>query len=188
MVDHRDVKLQAVKLRYGEEKFHKVSEIPIMSYEELCAMLGVTEHILQGTDVCVKFRNADELILSPSRKKRKCERYVHVFLWQQIYISNNMYLKKNKISHSMDVNKYGFLVICRVYPHLQDRENAATPSIEDNSAIMEESAMSGYYGDRDEDSFQEYDGKIFSQFLLNLCADVKVQKVFKNCVFLLIMF
>lgn len=118
VVDHRDVKLQAVKLRYGEEKFHKVSEIPIMSYEELCSMLGVTEHILQGTDVCVKFRNADELILSPSRKKRKCE---------------------------------------RVYPHLQDRENAATPSIEDNSAIMEESAMSGYYGDRDEDSFQEYD-------------------------------
>lgn len=104
VVDHRDVKLQAVKLRYGEEKFHKVSEIPIMSYEELCAMLGVTEHILQGTDVCVKFRNADELILSPSRKKRKCERYVHVFLWQQIYISNNMYLKKKKISHSMDVN------------------------------------------------------------------------------------
>lgn len=74
VVDHRDVKLQAVKLRYGEEKFHQVSEIPIMSYEELCAMLGVTEHIVQGTDVCVKFRNADELILSPSRKKRKCER------------------------------------------------------------------------------------------------------------------
>ncbi|XP_062599123.1 cyclin-F-like isoform X1 [Saccostrea cucullata] len=120
VVDHRDVKLQAVKLRYAEEKFYKVSEIPIMSYEELCAMLGVTEHILQGSDVCVKFRNADELILSPSRKKRKCE---------------------------------------RVYPHLQDRENAATPSIEDNSVIMDESVMSGYFGDQedDEDSFQEYD-------------------------------
>lgn len=90
-----------------------------------------------------------------------------------------------KNSYSMNENKYGFLVVCRVYPHLQDRENAATPSIEDNSAIMEESAMSGYYGDRDEDSFQEYDGKIFSQFLWNLCDDVKVQKVFENCVFLL---
>ncbi|XP_061174985.1 cyclin-F-like isoform X2 [Saccostrea echinata] len=120
VVDHRDVKLQAVKLRYAEEKFYKVSEIPIMSYEELCAMLGVTEHILQGSDVCVKFRNADELILSPSRKKRKCE---------------------------------------RIYPHLQDRENAATPSIEDNSVIMDESVMSGYFGDQEdeEDSFQEYD-------------------------------
>lgn len=52
-------------------------------------MLGVTEHILQGTDVCVKFRNADELILSPSRKKRKCERYIS--MWQQNYISNNVY-------------------------------------------------------------------------------------------------
>lgn len=51
---------------------------------------------------------------------------------------------------------------------------------------MEESAMSGYYGDRDEDSFQEYDGKIFRQFLWNLCDDVKVQKVFENCVFLLL--
>lgn len=95
VVDHRDVKLQAVKLRYGEEKFHKVSEIPIMSYEELCSMLGVTEHILQGTDVCVKFRNADELILSPSRKKRKCERYIS--MWQQNYISNNVYLNRKKI-------------------------------------------------------------------------------------------
>lgn len=51
---------------------------------------------------------------------------------------------------------------------------------------MEESAMSGYYGDRDEDSFQEYDGKIFSQFLWKLCDDIKVQKVFENCVFLLV--
>lgn len=30
--------------------------------------------------------------------------------------------------------------------------------------------------------------KIFSQFLWNLCDVVKVQKVFENCVFLLIMF
>ena len=42
-----------------------------MSYEELCALLGVTEHILQGTDVRVKFKNDEELILSPSRKKRR---------------------------------------------------------------------------------------------------------------------
>ncbi|XP_052068580.1 cyclin-F-like isoform X1 [Mytilus californianus] len=74
VVDHRDVKLQSVKLRYAEEKFYKVSEIQIMSYEELCIMLGVTEHILQGCDVRVKFKNDDELILSPSRKKRKYDK------------------------------------------------------------------------------------------------------------------
>lgn len=74
VVDHRDVKLQSVKLRYADEKFYKVSEIPIMSYEELCVMLGVTEHILQGCDVRVKFKNDDELILSPSRKKRKYDK------------------------------------------------------------------------------------------------------------------
>jgi antitoxin component of MazEF toxin-antitoxin module len=45
-----------------------------MSYEELCVMLGVTEHILQGCDVRVKFKNDDELILSPSRKKRKYDK------------------------------------------------------------------------------------------------------------------
>ena len=74
VVDHRDVKLQSVKLRYADEKLYKVSEIQIMSYEELCVMLGVTEHILQGCDVRVKFKNDDELILSPSRKKRKYDK------------------------------------------------------------------------------------------------------------------
>ncbi|KAK3092007.1 hypothetical protein FSP39_024406 [Pinctada imbricata] len=120
VVDHRDVTLQAVKLRYSEEKLYKVSEMSIMSYEELCAMLGVTEHILQGTDVRVKFKNSDELILSPSRKKRRC-------------IERNM-------------------------PDLQERESAATPTMED-SMILNESVMSGYYGDReDEDeSFYEFD-------------------------------
>lgn len=29
VVDHRDVKLQSVKLRYAEEKFYKVSEIQV---------------------------------------------------------------------------------------------------------------------------------------------------------------
>ncbi|XP_069123772.1 cyclin-F-like isoform X2 [Argopecten irradians] len=74
VVDHRDVTLQAVKLRYSDKKFMEVSEMEIMSYEELCTMLGVTDHIQQGLDVCVKFKNDDELILSPSRKKRRCER------------------------------------------------------------------------------------------------------------------
>lgn len=50
------------------------STLQIMSYEELCVMLGVTEHILQGCDVRVKFKNDDELILSPSRKKRKYDK------------------------------------------------------------------------------------------------------------------
>jgi hypothetical protein len=46
----------------------------IMSYEELCALLGVTEHILHGADVCVKFRNEDELIMSPRRGKKASDR------------------------------------------------------------------------------------------------------------------
>ena len=29
VVDHRDVKLQSVKLRYADEKFYKVSEIQV---------------------------------------------------------------------------------------------------------------------------------------------------------------
>lgn len=45
--------------------------LQIMSYEELCVVLGVTEHVMQGSDVRVKFRNEDELIVSPSRGKRK---------------------------------------------------------------------------------------------------------------------
>ena len=37
-------------------------------------LLGVTEHTLQGSDILVKFRNDDELIVSPRRKKRKGSR------------------------------------------------------------------------------------------------------------------
>lgn len=37
-------------------------------------LLGVTEHILQGSDIHVKFRNDDELIVSPRRKRRKGSR------------------------------------------------------------------------------------------------------------------
>ncbi|XP_060084118.1 cyclin-F-like [Ylistrum balloti] len=122
VVDHRDVTLQAVKLRYSDKKFLEVSEMEIMSYEELCAMLGVTDHIQQGLDVCVKFKNDDQLILSPSRKKRRCDRKL---------------------------------------PSVEGRENTATPSIE-KSAIMDESILSGYDGDKedeekDDDSFLEYD-------------------------------
>ena len=46
----------------------------IISYQELCILLGVTEHILQGSDIHVKFRNDDELIVSPRRKRRKGSR------------------------------------------------------------------------------------------------------------------
>ncbi|XP_033757266.1 cyclin-F-like isoform X2 [Pecten maximus] len=124
VVDHRDVTLQAVKLRYSDKNFMEVSEMEIMSYEELCAMLGVTDHIQQGLDVCVKFKNDDQLILSPSRKKRRCDRRL---------------------------------------PCLEGRESTATPSIEE-CAIMEESMLSGYDGDKEDeekddsdDSFLEYD-------------------------------
>ena len=37
-------------------------------------LLGVTEHTLQGSDILVKFRNDDELIVSPRHKKRKGSR------------------------------------------------------------------------------------------------------------------
>ena len=48
--------------------------LQIISYQELCMLLGVTEHILQGSDIHVKFRNDDELIVSPRRKRRKGSR------------------------------------------------------------------------------------------------------------------
>ncbi|KAL4239671.1 hypothetical protein ACF0H5_000477 [Mactra antiquata] len=71
VVDHRDVTLQAVKQRYADEDCCKVSEIEIISYKELCKLLGVTHHIVHGLDIHVRFRNDDELIVSPQRKKRR---------------------------------------------------------------------------------------------------------------------
>ncbi|KAL3876589.1 hypothetical protein ACJMK2_034420 [Sinanodonta woodiana] len=71
VVDHRDITLQAVKQRFANEQFYKVSEIEIISYKQLCGLLGVTEHILHGRDVRVKFRNLDELIVSPSRSRQR---------------------------------------------------------------------------------------------------------------------
>lgn len=71
VVDHRDITLQAVKQRYADDDCCKVSEIEIISYKELCRLLGVTHHIVNGTDIHVRFRNDDELIVSPSRKKRR---------------------------------------------------------------------------------------------------------------------
>ncbi|KAK7506755.1 hypothetical protein BaRGS_00002230 [Batillaria attramentaria] len=59
VVDHRSVTLQA-----------------IISYEELCNMLGVTDHILHGSDIKLKFRNTEELIVSPSRGKSRYRRTV----------------------------------------------------------------------------------------------------------------
>ena len=37
-------------------------------------LLGVTDHILRGSDIHVKFRNDDELIVSPRRKRKKGSR------------------------------------------------------------------------------------------------------------------
>ena len=74
MVDHRDVTLQAVKQRYADEDCCKVSEIEIISYKELCKLLGVTHHFVNGSDIHVRFCNDDELIVSPSRKKRRSSR------------------------------------------------------------------------------------------------------------------
>ncbi|WAQ97413.1 CCNF-like protein [Mya arenaria] len=71
VVDHRDVTLQAVKQRYADDDCCRVSEIEIISYKELCKMLGVTHHFVNGMDIHVRFRNDDELIVSPSRKKRR---------------------------------------------------------------------------------------------------------------------
>ncbi|PVD38359.1 hypothetical protein C0Q70_00973 [Pomacea canaliculata] len=71
VVDHRSVTLRAVKQRYSDDRFHRVAEIEIISYEELCTMLGVTDHILQGADIKLKFRNTDELIVSPSRGRSR---------------------------------------------------------------------------------------------------------------------
>lgn len=45
--------------------------VQIISYKELCRSLGVTHHIMHGMDIHVRFRNDDELIVSPSRKKRR---------------------------------------------------------------------------------------------------------------------
>ncbi|KAL5019100.1 hypothetical protein ScPMuIL_004822 [Solemya velum] len=69
MVDHRDITLQAVKQRYSDEKLHNVGDVEIMSYEELCMLLGVTDHVVQGTDV--KLQNEDELNISPSKRRNK---------------------------------------------------------------------------------------------------------------------
>ncbi|KAL5018853.1 hypothetical protein ScPMuIL_004575 [Solemya velum] len=71
VVDHRDITLEAIKQRYSEEQFHRVGETEIMNYAELCLLLGVTEHIVDGPDVRVKFRNEDELVVSPSKKRSK---------------------------------------------------------------------------------------------------------------------
>ena len=68
LVDHREITLQAVKLRYNDEKFHGVSGTEVMSAEELYNMLGVQEHTLVGSDeLSVRFKNTKDLIMSPSR-------------------------------------------------------------------------------------------------------------------------
>ncbi|XP_050393058.2 cyclin-F isoform X1 [Patella vulgata] len=79
VIDHREITLQAVKQKYGEEKFFQVSSIEIMNYEELCSMLGVTDFYLNGFDLKLRFRNYDELIVSPCRGKSKGRRTAQRF-------------------------------------------------------------------------------------------------------------
>ncbi|XP_013409126.1 cyclin-F [Lingula anatina] len=73
LVDHREVKLQAVKQRYTEEKFYKISEFEMMGCDELCAVLGVDEHLFIGRELRIRFKTTKDLIMSPSRNKHRVQ-------------------------------------------------------------------------------------------------------------------
>ncbi|GFR58805.1 cyclin-F-like [Elysia marginata] len=67
-VDYRDTKLQAVKTRYADPNRFSISKIQIIRHKELCKRLGVAKLVTRGRDTkAIKFRNTDELIMSPSR-------------------------------------------------------------------------------------------------------------------------
>lgn len=70
VIDHRDVVLQAVKLRYGSERFHSVSQIMVPNFENVCSRLGMaSEHQIGDPNYRRKCRNTKDLIMSPSRKE-----------------------------------------------------------------------------------------------------------------------
>ncbi|KAK7004974.1 cyclin-F [Biomphalaria glabrata] len=67
-IDYRETKLKAVKMRYADANRFSVSNIEIIGHKELCRRLGVTKLISHGKDSkAIKFRNTDELIMSPRR-------------------------------------------------------------------------------------------------------------------------
>ncbi|KAK3709161.1 hypothetical protein RRG08_030841 [Elysia crispata] len=69
-VDYRDTKLQAVKTRYADPNRFSISKIKIIRHSELCKRLGVAKLVTRGRDTkAIKFRNTDELIMSPSRSQ-----------------------------------------------------------------------------------------------------------------------
>ncbi|XP_059142499.1 cyclin-F-like isoform X2 [Physella acuta] len=71
-VEYRETKLQAVKMRYADVNRYSVSSIEIIGHKELCRRLGVTKLISDGKDTkAIKFRNTDELIMSPHRSMSK---------------------------------------------------------------------------------------------------------------------
>ncbi|KAH3860757.1 cyclin-F-like isoform X2 [Dreissena polymorpha] len=122
-VDHRDVTLQAVKQRYADEDCCKVSEIEIISYKELCKLLGVTQHFVNGSDIHVRFRNDDELIVSPSGKKRR---------------SGLRSTSSHKITSTPKTPRT-----------TRDQLRFESPRM--NSPRLNDSMLSGYDGDREDD-------------------------------------
>ncbi|RUS76559.1 hypothetical protein EGW08_015691 [Elysia chlorotica] len=67
-VDYRDTKLQAVKTRYADPNRFSISKIKIIRHTELCKRLGVAKLVNHGRNTkAIKFRNTDELIMSPGR-------------------------------------------------------------------------------------------------------------------------
>ncbi|CAI9720459.1 cyclin-F-like isoform X2 [Octopus vulgaris] len=70
VIDHRDVVLQAVKLRYSNENFDKVSDRTIPHYGDVCSRLGMaSQQQISDPNHRRKCKNTKDLIMSPSRKK-----------------------------------------------------------------------------------------------------------------------
>ncbi|GAB1600395.1 cyclin-F-like isoform X2 [Argonauta hians] len=70
VIDHRDVVLQAVKIRYSNEKFGKVSDKTIPQCSDVCSRLGIAcQQQISDPNHRRKCRNTKDLIMSPSRKK-----------------------------------------------------------------------------------------------------------------------
>ncbi|XP_045213462.1 cyclin-F-like isoform X2 [Mercenaria mercenaria] len=123
VVDHRDVTLQAVKQRYADDDCCRVSEIEIISYKDLCKSLGVTHHIVHGMDIHVRFRNDDELIVSPQKKRRR----------------TGLRSESNKTTSTPKTPR------TRLHRPVID-----SPMLND-SPRLNESVLSGYDGDREDD-------------------------------------
>ncbi|XP_064644343.1 cyclin-F-like [Lineus longissimus] len=119
MTDHREVELQAVKQRYSDEAFYEVSTIKMVSSDDLCSLLGVSEHSFNGLELKIRYKKHEGLIMSPSRNKGKCAN-------QPANLS-------------------------------ADREKSATPVMDANTELFNDSGLSGYYADKEDEgeSFME---------------------------------